>query len=147
MTELSPMERIYQIGFRAGWQAKEEAYVKNTLERGTSKWEIIIREVGRYFDINPQSLSLKTRKRRIVFPRHIAMFFLTRYTTLSLKNIGIMLGGKDHTTVIHARNLINDLIKAKDRETVKAVVNIEIAIKSQKEEEFAPNIQTAHPWE
>jgi chromosomal replication initiator protein len=48
----------------------------------------------------------KTRKKEVVFARQIAMYLSKEYTSNSLKTIGLYYGGKDHSTVIHACNLI-----------------------------------------
>jgi len=57
----------------------------------------------------------KTRKREIVFARQLIMFFLKKYTKMSLKSVGQEFRGegfkkgKDHTTVIYAIQQIKNL--------------------------------------
>jgi chromosomal replication initiator protein len=53
-------------------------------------------------------LSSRTRTRDVVTARHAAMYFAKERTTLSLKSIGLRFGGRDHSTVIHACNAVND---------------------------------------
>ncbi len=53
----------------------------------------------------------KTRKKEIAEARQIAMFLCTEFTRLTLKAIGLHFGGRDHATVIHARETVNERIK------------------------------------
>jgi chromosomal replication initiator protein len=53
----------------------------------------------------------KARKREVVRPRQIAMYFAKNYTNASLSYIGSQLGKKDHTTVLYACKVISDLME------------------------------------
>ena len=60
---------------------------------------------------------MKTKKRTqtIAYPRQIAMFLSRGLTNLSLPEIGGYFGGRDHTTVLHACNKIeNDVLHKED---------------------------------
>jgi len=64
-----------------------------------------------YFGTTPEQLSVKNRKQEIVQSRQIAMYFSKKYTKASLSVIGKQCGNKDHATVWHAVNTINDRIE------------------------------------
>ena len=64
--------------------------------------EDIQKAVAEYYKINTQDLKTKKRIKSIVRPRHVAMFLTRELTSLSLPEIGLSFGGKDHTTVLHA---------------------------------------------
>ena len=66
--------------------------------------------VGEHFAIEVDQMKAKTRKRAIVQARQIAMYFSKEMTRHSLKTIGSYFGGRDHSTVIHALQTVNDLI-------------------------------------
>lgn len=66
--------------------------------------------VSEYFDVSVELLKSKTRRREIVVARQVGMYLTKEFTNLSLKSIGFHYGGRDHTTVIHAINTVNDLI-------------------------------------
>lgn len=66
--------------------------------------------VGDHLDIEVELMKAKTRKRDIVQARQIAMYFAKEMTQHSLKSIGYHFGGRDHSTVIHALQTVNDLI-------------------------------------
>ncbi|MEX0599611.1 MAG: chromosomal replication initiator protein DnaA [Rhodothermales bacterium] len=64
--------------------------------------EEIQRVTCEYFDISEDLVRAKTRKREIVQARQIAMYFSKQMTQHSLKTIGLHFGGRDHSTVIHS---------------------------------------------
>jgi chromosomal replication initiator protein len=71
----------------------------------------IIEKVTEFFNIKITDIKGKTRLREVVVPRQIAMFLCKENTQLSLKAIGYHFGGRDHSTVIHAIQTVNDLMK------------------------------------
>lgn len=73
--------------------------------------ETIQNSVAKYFSIEPRMLADKTRRQEIVVARHVAMFLCTELTQHSLKTIGMHFGGRDHSTVIHARETVIDELK------------------------------------
>ncbi len=72
--------------------------------------DYIQKTVSEFFKIPVDQLKDKTRKKEIVMARQMAMYFSKEYTSLSLKSIGYHFGGRDHSTVIHAIQTVNDLI-------------------------------------
>jgi chromosomal replication initiator protein len=66
--------------------------------------------VAEHFNVPPESIQSKTRKREIVMARQVIMYLAKQYTSHSLKTIGEYCGGRDHSTVIHAIAAINDLL-------------------------------------
>jgi chromosomal replication initiator protein len=83
----------------------------------------IIEVVTDYFRIKIIDIKGKTRLREVVLPRQIAMYLAKEYTPLSLKAIGYHFGGRDHSTVIHAIQTVNDLVDI-DRELNKTVKDL-----------------------
>lgn len=71
--------------------------------------DYIQKTVSEYFKVTIDQLKDKTRKKEIVMARQLAMYFSKEYTQLSLKTIGYHFGGRDHSTVIHAVQTVNDL--------------------------------------
>lgn len=69
--------------------------------------------VGDYFGVSVEMLKAKSRKKEIVIARQIAMYFAKEYTGFSLKSIGYHFGGRDHSTVIHAIQTVNDMMSEK----------------------------------
>ncbi len=73
--------------------------------------EYIQKLVCDYFSIPVEQVKSKTRKREIVQARQISMFYAKDLTKSSLKTIGMHFGGRDHSTVIHACQTVNDLME------------------------------------
>jgi hypothetical protein len=84
----------------------------------------IKRVVCNFFSISEQEICFRRRKRNIVFPRQVAMYVMTQHTDLSLQSIGSEFGDYDHTTVVHSREVIRDLM-CSDPDVRKSVKEIE----------------------
>lgn len=68
--------------------------------------DYVINCICDYFDIKKVILAGKGRQQEIVHARHIGMFLLRRELGMSYPEIGLTLGGKDHTTIIHGVKMI-----------------------------------------
>ena len=66
--------------------------------------------VSKFFNISIDDMKDKARKKEIVIARQVAMYFSKDFTNNSLKSIGFHFGGRDHSTVIHAVQSVNDMI-------------------------------------
>jgi chromosomal replication initiator protein len=62
----------------------------------------ILQAVAGYFDINMDDLLGKSREKKLAFPRQITMYLLRTELKCSFPTIGNELGGRDHTTAMHA---------------------------------------------
>ncbi len=71
----------------------------------------VIEAVAKFFDVDIKDLTGKSRKKELVFPRQIAMYLLREEINASFPSIGHELGGRDHTTAIHACNKIAEDLK------------------------------------
>ncbi len=69
--------------------------------------ERIARVVADYYGVPMDVLQGQKRDKAIVMPRQIAMFLMREETDVSLLRIGAELGGRDHSTVLHACDKIN----------------------------------------
>jgi chromosomal replication initiator protein len=67
-----------------------------------------------YYNLKKEDMTSKKRPQKIAFPRQIAMYLSRELTELSLPHIGEEFGGRDHTTVIHAYNKIEEKINEDD---------------------------------
>ena len=84
--------------------------------------------VSEYFGLNIEDLKAKSRKKSLVVARQIAMYFAKEFTQHSLKSIGYHFGGRDHSTVIHAVQSVNEAIK-NDENQKNTILEIEKKIK------------------
>jgi chromosomal replication initiator protein len=85
--------------------------------------ERIALAVAEYYGVGMDALRGQKRERSIVVPRQIAMFLMREETDVSLLRIGAELGGRDHSTVLHACDKINREMQVNDemRREVAAV--------------------------
>ncbi len=74
----------------------------------------IVDIVADHFSLTPQEIYSKNRSNKIAYPRQIAMYMCRRYLNMSLVDIGKAIGGKDHTTVMHALKKIEEDISRND---------------------------------
>lgn len=73
--------------------------------------DFIQKTVADTFKVDLEAMKGKVKKREIVIPRQVAMYFCKRYTQLTLALIGENFGGRDHSTVIHALESVEDMMK------------------------------------
>ena len=89
----------------------------------------IINTVADYYKLEPSQITGKTRTSQLVLARHICMY-LMRYmlTEISLKQIGSLLGGKDHTTVMSGISNVEKGLKT-DEALKQAIEEIQNRLK------------------
>ena len=62
----------------------------------------IIKVITKHYSYKLDELRSKNRNKQLAFVRQLAMFMMKKFTDKSLREIGIFLGGRDHSTVLHA---------------------------------------------
>jgi chromosomal replication initiator protein len=73
--------------------------------------ESIQKAVCDFFSVRPADLRSKRRTRAVAVPRQVAMYLCRRYTDASFPTIGERFGGRDHSTAIHATQVVEQRIK------------------------------------
>lgn len=73
--------------------------------------DFIQKLVAEHFGVTMDKIQGKTRKRSIVIARQLSMFLAKKLTDKSLKSIGEMFGGRDHSTVIYSCKTVQDLME------------------------------------
>lgn len=82
-----------------------------------------------HFNISAEEIISKSRAARLVIPRFIAIYFASKYTNLTSKEIGNHFGGRDHSTIINARQEIEKKIKT-DQELKASILELEQRLSS-----------------
>lgn len=95
-------------------------------EKETLDAEKIVQTVCQFFKISKEELVGKKKNKEIVEPRQLCIYLINDMLDIPLKAIGIIFGGRDHTTIMHARDKISTQIKSNPH--IKTLVN---DIKSQ----------------
>jgi len=85
----------------------------------------IIRAVSEHFDVRITDIQSKKRSQSIALPRQVCMYLARNLTRHSLEEIGGHLGGRDHSTVVHACTKIEQMYKAEPdfRDSVDHLTN------------------------
>lgn len=101
-----------QVKKRSLTVAEAKALIKNSMRpQKTLSVKDVVRTVASFYNIEEQLLYEKTRRKDIVKPRQIAMYILREDFATSYPSIGEKLGGRDHTTVIHAYEKVKGDLK------------------------------------
>jgi chromosomal replication initiator protein len=62
---------------------------------------MIIDSIASYFNISADDIKGEKRNKKIAYPRQLSMYLIREMTNTKLEDIGEILGGRDHTTVMH----------------------------------------------
>jgi chromosomal replication initiator protein len=90
--------------------------------------DTVVKTISDYYNLDERVIYEKTRRKEIVRARQIIMFILREDFNESYPSIGAKLGGKDHTTVIHSYEKINEELKS-DPHLMKQLEDIRILFK------------------
>jgi chromosomal replication initiator protein len=75
----------------------------------------LVEAVAAVFSISTERLFSRERSAEVALPRQVAMYLLREEAQMSLPQIGNLLGGRDHTTVIHGCQKITELLEHDDK--------------------------------
>ena len=87
--------------------------IRSYLSLDSDKQEVadrIMRVVSEYYGLTLEELTSKSRLRKRVLARHICSSLILKRTSFTLAEVAKMLGAKDHTTAIHSRKVLQDLL-------------------------------------
>ena len=89
--------------------------------------DLIIAVVCRYFGIDRVDLLSQSREKRVAYPRQLTMYFMRELAQRSLVEIGVALGGRDHSTVHHGwskmqRSLVIDPDTKRDVASLRELI-------------------------
>lgn len=76
--------------------------------------DYVIAIVAEFYRVDIADLTGRSRNKEVVLPRQVAMYLLREETDASLPQIGDLLGGRDHTTVMYAHDKITEQIETDD---------------------------------
>jgi chromosomal replication initiator protein len=93
-------------------------FISNIQSRALSPKEIIDAS-AKYYNISYKDLVGDSRKKELVWPRQIAIYLIREELNTSYPSIGHELGGRDHTTAMHAYNKIQKELKENDNGKLK----------------------------
>ncbi len=80
----------------------------------------IIKAVAEYYKIRPEDIKSKKRTKEIATPRHVAMYLIRVMTDYTLKDVGEIIGSRDHTTIKYGFEKI--MTEMNEREEFKKTI-------------------------
>ena len=90
----------------------------------------IIAAVAEQFGVDEDRLLSRERSQQVALPRQVAMYLIREETSASLPQIGDVLGGRDHTTVMYGHDKIADLLET-DESLRRKVLSVREALYGQ----------------
>jgi chromosomal replication initiator protein len=72
--------------------------------------ELIIDVIAEHFNISPADIYSVNKSRNIAYPRQISMYLCRKLTDLSLADIGKLMGNRDHSTILHGIDKVENNI-------------------------------------
>jgi chromosomal replication initiator protein len=91
----------------------------------------IINTVCQHFNVSTSAINSRSRKKDFVTARQVSMYLAQKYTKMPASRIGKLVGGRDHSTVIHSCTKIEQRIKT-ERSFSDEIESIEVAFKIKK---------------
>lgn len=83
----------------------------------------VLTGINEYFNIKMSDLTGPRRKKELVLPRQIAMYVLYEDCNMAYEKIGQILGGRDHTTIMHGVEKISKM-SSRDRDIQRTIIEI-----------------------
>ena len=96
-------------------EAREVFKDEQDIQKEQTSPNQIISVVCSYFGITEEDITGKKKSKDIVEPRMIAIYLINEILDLPLTSIGKLFGGRDHTTIIHARDKIGEQLKTNNK--------------------------------
>ena len=91
----------------------------------------ILEKVCGHYNVTPQNVFSKSRKRDYVIVRQVSMYLAQKYTKMPASRIGQLIGGRDHSTVIHSCSTVEQRLKV-DKSFSAELSSIENSFKLRK---------------
>ena len=91
----------------------------------------ILEKVCNHYNVSQQNVFSKSRKRDFVMVRQISMYLAQKYTKMPASRIGQLIGGRDHSTVIHSCSTVEQRLKI-DKAFSAEISSIENSFKLKK---------------
>ena len=112
---------LTKVYFLSNLLGKKSADMSDAYEAFSDKYEEkneagltaeqILKVVCDYFDVSKSDITGKKKNKEIVEPRMIAIYLINEMLEVPLVTIGKLFGGRDHTTIMHARDKITTELK------------------------------------
>ena len=86
----------------------------STEQTPESKLQLLMQFIFSLTGVPPEKIKALSRKDEYITARHAYFYLAAKWELASLSTVGLLAGGRDHTTVIHGRDTIQDRIDTND---------------------------------
>ncbi len=83
----------------------------NEKRKDSVQLENVLKAVSKHYEVSIHEIKSKKRQKDITFVRQVTLYLMKKLTISSLQTIGSFIGGRDHSTVIHAITKVESMIK------------------------------------
>ncbi|TFG81894.1 MAG: chromosomal replication initiator protein DnaA, partial [Spirochaetales bacterium] len=111
LLKLTAYSELVGVGITMDIAQQQLKDVFSQSRHGNVTIDHIIRTVADHFKLTSNDLKGKKRTKNIVFPRQVAMYIARDITEYSTTELGLEFGGRDHTTVMHSCQKIDERLK------------------------------------
>ena len=91
----------------------------------------IIEKVCNHYNVTANEVNSKSRKRELVVARQVSMYLAQKYTKMPTSRIGKLIGGRDHSTVLHSCTQVSERLKI-DKSFSNEISSIENSFRLKK---------------
>jgi hypothetical protein len=93
--------------------------------KASAKIAAFMQGTAKYYGVKVSDLKSGTRISSVVLPRQVAIYLIRKHSSIGLKEIGRIFGGRDHTTTLHAYRKIEEALKS-DATIQDAITAVEL---------------------
>jgi chromosomal replication initiator protein len=112
LNRVAAYAELHHTGISVGVATAALAELLDDTHRKRITPDMVLRTVAEHYGVEIAVLQGRGRSRNIVIPRQVAMYLLREDVGSSLVEIGALLGGRDHTTVIYGCEKISEEINS-----------------------------------
>ncbi|PCI74019.1 chromosomal replication initiator protein DnaA [Candidatus Dependentiae bacterium] len=130
LIRVSAYSALAQQEINVGLARQALAHCINESQKNNITLASVIIKVSEFFKLSVQEIKSKKRHKTVSVPRQIALYLMKKMTFSSLQTIGDFMGGRDHSTVIHAISKIGHLLE-NNNELMQTIQKLENEILKQ----------------
>lgn len=118
LSKKNPIEYLHTNDVIKRHPAREFIGIRSTMMQKIDPKHIsyndVIKLLTKFYGVTEQQIQEKRRHRNVIIVRHIGIWMLKTYSTLNLRQVGILFGGFNHCSIIHICKKINGYIDVGD---------------------------------
>ena len=127
LNRIAAMGRLHRQPITRELAAEALSVITSTPRSAVPMPAVILDAVAQVTRVPPEALTSPRREKQVAYARHLAMYLMRDVAQQSYAQIGRLLGGRDHTTVLHGFRRIEKLLET-DQDVRRDIMEIRAAI-------------------